>query len=70
MTPEVGKTYNVTHSRKGAFTLRVDSIEGEWVEGEIVAGEAEMLSLSNANLGPGDQITVSASLCVFEEKKA
>jgi hypothetical protein len=59
---EVGNTYSVDHSRKGKFVLRVTKIGDDFVEGEIVAGEAVMLSKYNENGQPGDMLAVRADL--------
>jgi hypothetical protein len=59
---EVGNTYSVDHSRKGKFVLRVSKIGDDFVEGEIVAGEAVMLSKYNENGQPGDMLAVRADL--------
>jgi hypothetical protein len=59
---EAGATYSVDHSRKGKFVLRVTKIGDDFVEGEIVAGEAVMLSAYNENGQPGDMLSVRADL--------
>lgn len=43
MTYEPGKTYQISHSRKGRFTVHVISVEGEWVHARIVEGVAKGL---------------------------
>jgi hypothetical protein len=42
--PEVGKVYQVRHSRKGAFTGRILSVRGEWADVEVVGGKARLTS--------------------------
>lgn len=64
MTIEVGKTYNVNHSRKGKFTLQVTSVGDEWIDGIIVAGMAKAI-MSYNEVYKGEKITVRRSLCTF-----
>lgn len=63
MEPIVGKTYEVTHSRKGTFNLRVTGMDDEWVNGTIVAGSAEFFTEENREAG--EVITLRRSLCIF-----
>ena len=63
MTPTIGSTYTVKHSRKGTFVMRVDSLDADFAHGEVVAGKASLIS---GNLVPGDKISVRMSLCKFE----
>jgi hypothetical protein len=37
-TPEIGKTYRVTHPRLGRFEMRITNIFADGVEGRIVSG--------------------------------
>lgn len=61
---EVGSTYNVNHSRKGKFSLLVQSDSDEWVTGIIVGGKAgAMLHYNEKECG--DEITVRKSFCSF-----
>ena len=64
--PEAGKTYKVAHSRKGKFSMRVDSIDGEWVTGEIVKGKAGAMLHYNER-DTGESITIRRCLCTFSE---
>lgn len=71
MKVEVGKTYNVKHVRKGNFTIRVTAINGEWIDGVIVAGRVRYASQAHSNEGyVGDAVTVRACLATFEETTA
>lgn len=68
MKIEVGKTYDVRHSRKGRFTMRVTDVRSYWISGEIVAGRAHYLSQQNQGEGfVGDAITISSHFATFEE---
>jgi len=62
--PTVGGVYAVNHSRKGKFQMRVDRIDGEWVEGVIVSGTAQAILDYNVR-ETGEDITVRASLATF-----
>jgi hypothetical protein len=66
---EKGKTYSVDHCRKGRFTLKVKSVDGEFVRGAIVAGTAATISMSIDDYVAGDDITVRRSFCIFREVK-
>ena len=51
---ETDKTYNITHSRKGTFTLFVEKVTDEWVEGIITNGHTTtMLRENRAEAGDG-----------------
>lgn len=67
MKIEVGKTYQVDHRRKGRFTLRVDKVDdlGQWVEGTVVEGEAQMRGGPNAT--PGQTVVINKDLAQFTE---
>lgn len=56
-TPEVGKEYEVRHSRKGTFRIRVTAIRGEWVDGEVIDGVAKAVMRYNV-AEEGDHITI------------
>lgn len=64
--PEVGKIYDVRHSRKGNFTLEVTGVDGEWVTGRIVRGVAGAMMRYNVREA-GDEITVRASMTYLIE---
>lgn len=57
---EVGKTYLVSHSRKGRFTFQVTEINEIWVTGIIVEGVADAIMEYNVKV-EGEEITVRAS---------
>ncbi len=62
VTPEVGKTYIVRDSRKGTFTMRVTSVDGEWATGIITKGIARAIMAYNIRY-EGDTVTVRDVLC-------
>lgn len=55
--PEVGKTYEVRHSRKGAFSIRVTDVSALWCTGVIVDGVASAVMSCNVRY-KGENITV------------
>lgn len=61
---EVGKEYEVRHSRKGTFRMRIDSVSGEWASGEITHGTANAMMNHNVK-DKGESITVRDVLCYF-----
>lgn len=44
---EIGKTYNVTHCRKGNFTVQVISETDAWVTGVITDGHTKTMCPEN-----------------------
>lgn len=67
MRIEPGKTYRVTHIRKGKFTLLVTAVTPAFVDGKILEGRVGMLSAANPDKVAGDFISVRTSLAAFEE---
>lgn len=64
---QVGKTYKINHTRKGRFSIRVESNDGEWVKGLVVSGKAGAMMAHNEREA-GEEITVRKSLISsFEE---
>jgi hypothetical protein len=59
--PKVGTVYEVRHSRKGQFALRVTRVDGEWLTGVVVEGAARA-ALSYNVRGKGEKITIRDSL--------
>lgn len=60
MDLETGKTYEINHTRKGRFTARVTGQDDEWVDLEVVAGQAgAILSYNRADVG--EPVTVRKS---------
>lgn len=58
MSFENGKTYEVTHSRKGRFTLRVENQSEEWLTGLIVDGtESEEITVRKSFLSNSSEVT-------------
>lgn len=60
--PEVGKTYEVRHSRKGTFVMTVTALDGIWLTGTIVDGISKALLDYNVR-ETGEEIAVRNSLC-------
>lgn len=58
--PEIGKTYQLHHSRFGRATVKVVAINGEWIDCEIVSGR--LVGMADS-WGAGETKTVRASLC-------
>lgn len=55
---EIGKVYEVRHSRKGTFCMKVDSVSGEWIYG-VVVGDAPAKAILADNVRyEGDQISI------------
>ena len=71
MKPIEGEVWKVRHQRKGNFTILINKIGPEWVDGVITDGTAIMFSQSNRLGGAGDTgeaITLRLSLTKFMEK--
>lgn len=60
MRYEVGKTYDVSHARKGKFRIRIAEVSGDFLAGVIVSGTAKMASGHGGE--EGDEIRLSSSL--------
>ena len=65
-TPIIGKIYNVAHSRKGKFTMRVTAINGEWISGIVIDSTAKAIMSYNVKYS-GDEITIRDCLCHLTE---
>lgn len=52
---EVGKTYLITHSRKGTFLATIKKIDETWITALIVEGETEAIISSNVK-GKGEEV--------------
>jgi len=68
MKIETGKIYNVSHNRKGNFTMMVESLDDEWASGTIVEGKTKVMNNYNEK-EKGEALTVRISLCTFNEVK-
>lgn len=66
ITPEIGKTYKVVHSRKGTFSLRVTSISGTSLTGVIADGKARFINDDDREVG--DELTIASTLCTLSEE--
>lgn len=62
MEYEINQIYNITHTRKGSFTVQVTSESDEWVTGTIIEGKANAIIDCNVK-HQGDEITMRKSLC-------
>lgn len=64
----VGKTYIVTHIRKGTFKAILKRDDKSTVDLEIVEGHAVYIAIANEARGyEGDTITVRKDFCEFKE---
>lgn len=66
-SPEVGKIYDLRHSRFGRATVKIISITGEWIDVEVVSG---VLRGMTEEWFPGDTKTVRDSHCAFYGKSS
>jgi len=64
--PVVGKTYTIKHSRKGTFVARVVNDVGDFIDVEMLVGEARYISDYNAV--PGEVIRIRKKFCAFSPK--
>lgn len=67
--PEVGKTYRITHSRKGTFNGVVTGLDDTWAKVLIVSGVARAM-LDYNEREAGEAVTVRLSHCAFQEVPA
>ena len=51
---EIGKEYDVHHSRKGTFRIRVNDLSDSMIDATITQGKARYVS--EPDRGPGDHI--------------
>ena len=58
---EIGKDYQVLHTRKGRFDLHVESINDGWITGVIIGGKAKYMS-ANSDREAGEEITIRKTL--------
>lgn len=58
--------YNVNHSRKGKFQLRVIEDYGDFVDGTIVTGKTKTLLPENSREA-GETVQIRKSLATFTE---
>ena len=63
---EIGKTYDVDHTRKGKFRVLVTAVNDGWVEGRVVSGVATALLAHNVR-EMGEKITIRAAHATFTE---
>ena len=65
----VGKTYNITHCRKGSFTIKVTELNGEWATGLITEGHTTTMLSENAKFEGEKQPMRISFLTKIEEVK-
>lgn len=68
MILEIGKTYDVTHSRQGKFKMKVTSLDSEFCTGVVTDGYTQTLLADNER-GEGEEITIRISFCTFKESE-
>lgn len=61
----IGASYDVVHTRKGRFRLRVTSVGDPWVTGVIEKGTAGAMLDYNVR-EEGEEITIRFSFAAFE----
>lgn len=61
---QIGNTYQVRHTRKGNFQMRVTGIGSEFVDGVVTDGVAGAM-LEYNEVHEDEEITVRASFCTF-----
>lgn len=59
--PTPGKTYEIHHVRNGIFTMKITSIDDQYITG-IVADTRTAAMFSSDQCEEGDQITISRDL--------
>lgn len=64
MNYEIGKTYEISHSRKGKMTVAITALNDEWVECLIVDGYAKSVN-GGAVAVEGEPLTFRASLATI-----
>ena len=64
--PEIGKLYEIRHSRKGIFYGKVVRVEGGWADVDVVEGKPKFISW-DAKLSYDGQVTVRDSLVYLIE---
>ncbi len=57
---EVGKTYKVTHARKGTFVVEVTGLSPTWMTGVMVDGTTRTMMPENEK-GAGEDVTLRIS---------
>jgi len=62
-----GKTFLVTHRRKGTFVYKVIGISGTFFDGFIVAGETKTMLPENSKSG-GERLSLRRSLITKMEE--
>ena len=67
MTPKVGKTYKVVHSRKGTFIGECVSVDDDFATFMIVGGTAKYMGEENRT--SGEKVAVRLEFCSLSEVK-
>ena len=63
-TPIIGNIYEIRHSRKGTFTGRIMSVDGEWAKVERLEGEIHWASVEYNLLVGSKPEVVSIRACL------
>lgn len=58
---EIGKVYDINHSRKGKFKMLIESQDNTWLDGIIIEGTADAILYNNIKY-EGDKITIRKKL--------
>lgn len=66
MNLEVGKTYDLTHTRKGSFVFEVVRESGEWVDGVVRGGKTKAMNSYNV-CEKDESVTLRKSFIVRAE---
>lgn len=67
MKLEVGKVYDVDHTRKGKFKARVDNAVGDWVSVTVTEGAAYGMT---GGWIVGDELVVAKGMAKFDGEYA
>lgn len=60
---EIGKHYDVCHTRKGKFQIEVTHEDSEWITGILIHGKPKLISSIISNgISKGEEITIRKSM--------
>lgn len=66
-TLEIGKIYDVEHSRKGRFTIQLTNQSEDFAQGTIIEGKTITAIPENARFA-GEEVQLRKSFCNFKLK--
>lgn len=66
MKPEIGKTYEVNHLRKGTFVFKVTGIYKDFMDWIIINGTANAILEENVRT-KGEEISLRIEFCQLKE---